>query len=253
MQVLISYKKLNMYHLIYIVLSISVCLGGVVNSTYAQPKLKIDCESDFIDIDNLNNIYVVNQSELSKYNSSGQLLFTYSNRINGEISSIDVTNPLRVLVFCRESNTITFLNRQLSEITQTIDIYDINGVEADNACASAQSGFWIYSSINQSVMLFNNQLTKLQESENLSYWLHADNIKQIKEQNQKLYIVLPERVVVLDLFGLYLTTIHLTDAKNIKLGKDKISYQKGNKLFYYDLVLKTDVEIPIEYDEYIFR
>ena len=81
----------------------------------------------------------------------------------------------------------------------------------------------------------------------MSYWIKGDSIKLIREQNQKLYLVLPQRVVVLDLFGSYLTTIHLTNAINIKISGDKLSYIKDDRLFVYNISLKNEVEktVPI--------
>ncbi len=230
-----------------IVLLFAIFYYGINNSIVAQPKVEFNCVSNFIEVDNFGNIYAVNQTELIKYSLTGKLLHRYSNQINGVITSVDVTNPLRIVLFCRESNTITFLNQQLAPIAEPIDIYDITGVEAENAGASTEGGFWMYSAENQSAMLFNKQLKKIQESQNLSNWVKADSIKYIKEQNQKLYLVLPQKVVVLDLFGSYLSTIHFNDAKNIRVGVNKISYQKNGVLFVYDMLLKAETEIDIRF------
>lgn len=229
-----------------IVLSIIIQIG-VKNVVLSQPKIEINCISDFIEIDNLNNIYVINKTDLIKYNSAGEILYRFSNQINGLITSVDVTNPLRIVVFCRESNTLTFLNQQLAPISGFIDIYSTMDIEAENAGASTAGGFWVYSIDNQNIMLFNSQLQRVQESQNLSYWIKGDSIKLIREQNQKLYLVLPQRVVVLDLFGSYLTTIHLTNAINIKISGDKLSYIKDDRLFVYNISLKNEVEktVPI--------
>lgn len=240
----------KMRYLLRIVILSSILISGFIN-VYGQPKLEINCAVSYIEVDNLKNIYVVSETELTKYNSLGKILYRFSNKINGEITSIDVTNPLRIILFHRESNTITFLNNQLSKITQSIDIFSVIGIEAANAGASTQGGFWIYSVDNQSVMLYNSQLKMIQESQSLSYWIKGDDIKDIREQNQKLYLVLQERVVVLDLFGSYLTTIHLNNALSIKISANRISYMKDKKLYFYNLSLKNDIEIaiPVEVGE----
>lgn len=219
--------------------------NGLAYGAIAQSKIEINSESTFIEVDNIDNIYVVNQTELIKYSPDGKFLYRFSNKINGIITSVDVTNPLRIVLFCRESNTITFLNQQLSPITQPIDIYDIKGIEAASVGASTEGGFWIYSIDNQSAMLFNRQLKMIQESQSLSYWINGEDIEFIREQNQELYLVMAQRVIVLDLFGSYLTTVHFNGAENIKININNISYQKDGKLFVYSLSLKNEVEITI--------
>jgi hypothetical protein len=169
--------------------------------------------------------------------------------MNGEIKSIDVTNALKILVFYKESNVIIFLNQQLAPIAGSIDIYDIADAEAMVACASLESEFWIYSNETQSVMLFDKQLQMVQESQNLSSWIRKDTIQQIKEQNQRLYLTLFNRIIVLDIFGSYITTIHFKNAQYLKLNTDNISYLFDNKMVVYGLKQKDilkELQIPFD-------
>jgi hypothetical protein len=200
----------------------------------------IDHNADFIELDNLENIYVVKGSELIKYNSAGEFLYRYSNKIHGVITSLDATNPLRIILFYNESNTLAFLNQQLALISDPIDIFDVVNIQVSAAGASNQ-GFWVFCIDRQNIMLFNSKVETIQESQNLSAWIKGENIQFIREHNQKIYLGLNGRVLVFDVFGLYLTTLHFEGSQFLKMIGDKFSYLKGKEIWVYNPELKSEV------------
>ena len=214
------------------------CVGQV---TLAQPLVEIKGKADFIDVDKLENIYVINGAEIVKYNPNGKVLYRYSNTINGAITSVDVTNPLRILVFFREANVLVFLNQQLSKLSDPIDIYDIAGSEASMVGASSEGGFWAYSTDRQSVLLINQQWVKTQETQNLNSWIGGAEITFIKEYNQKVYVGLANKMLVFDMFGLYLTTLHFSNESSLSMVNGKVNYVKSRELFLFNPQLKTEV------------
>ncbi len=225
----------------------SVFYYGISNSVIAQPEVEFNCICNFIEVDDFGNIYAVDQAELKKYNPNGKLLYRYSNQINSNITSVDVTNPLRIVLFHKESNVVTFLNRQLAQISSPINIYDATEFEAAVVGASSEGGFWMYSVDIQSIMLFDSQLKKVQESQNLSGWLNNSDVSFIREKNQKVYLGIAQKVLIFDMFGSYITTIHFADAKHLKFGLGQISYSKKSRFFVYNLLLKNEIEkaVPV--------
>ena len=57
-------------------------------------------------IDQLNNVYVAEGSTLNKYNSEGNLIFSQSIKSIGEISSIDILNPMKIGLLSIEQQKI---------------------------------------------------------------------------------------------------------------------------------------------------
>ncbi len=214
--------------------------GYLAQDTFAQPLVEIKCSADFIDVDKLENIYVINGAEIIKYNPKGKVLYRYSNKMSGPITSIDVTNPLRILVFYREANVFVFLNQQLSRLSDPIDIYEIAGSEASIVGASSEGGFWAYSIERQSVLLINHQWIKTQETQNLNSWVGGAEILFLKEYNQKVYVGLANRVLVFDMFGLYLTTQHFNKARSLKMVVNRINYVQNEMLYSFDPQFKTE-------------
>jgi hypothetical protein len=87
--------------------------------------LTLTIRQDIIDfsVDNLGNIYLLTaDNQLKKLSSAGDSLAVF-NAVSqyGSVSSIDVTNPLKILVYYRDFTTIIELDRYLN-IINTIDL-----------------------------------------------------------------------------------------------------------------------------------
>ncbi|MGK0285519.1 MAG: hypothetical protein ACI9GM_000558, partial [Salibacteraceae bacterium] len=61
-----------------------------------------------IESDNMGNAYLVNGSSLSKIDMNGRVLEENSSLALGEISSIDASNALKMLVYFRDLSQITY-------------------------------------------------------------------------------------------------------------------------------------------------
>src|ERR1700709_2779720 len=90
-------------------------------------------QADIVDftVDNLGNIYLLNKdNQLKKLDANGDSLAVFNDvRRFGKIATIDVTNPLKILVFYREFTTIIVLDRFLN-IVNTIDLRSLNILQA---------------------------------------------------------------------------------------------------------------------------
>jgi hypothetical protein len=64
----------------------------------AQTQI-LDANADYITLDPFGNIYAVRETQLTKFSPQGKLLFNYSNHTLGVISSIDVFNPMKIMLF----------------------------------------------------------------------------------------------------------------------------------------------------------
>src|SRR5919112_2019992 len=112
-------------------LSIFVLLNAIhsVCSAQIDSTLKISLVktlsgniTDFT-TDNLGNIYIINAaSHLKKFNDKGDSVSSINDvRRYGKISSIDVTNPLKILVYYKEFARLVVLDRLLN-VRSTIDL-----------------------------------------------------------------------------------------------------------------------------------
>jgi hypothetical protein len=65
--------------------------------------------------DNLQNIYLYHGNSIRKYSPQGQLLYNYSDKSYGAITSVDVNDPLKMLVFYKDFPEIVLLDNTLSQ------------------------------------------------------------------------------------------------------------------------------------------
>jgi hypothetical protein len=100
-------------------------------------------------VDNLGNIYMINSdNQLKKLNSRGDSLAVFNDvRRYGKIGSIDVTNPLKILVYYRDFTTIIELDRFLN-IINTIDLRPLNILQAKAVGLAYDNNVWVFDELD---------------------------------------------------------------------------------------------------------
>src|SRR6478609_378459 len=104
-------------------------------------------KGDVVDfaVDNLDNVYVLaSTDQLKKYNASGDSVAVFNNvKKFGKISTIDVSNPLKVLLYYKDFSTIVVLDRLLA-IRNTIDLRQQNIFQVNAIGQSYDNNIWLY-------------------------------------------------------------------------------------------------------------
>jgi len=190
-------------------------------------------------VDHLGNIYLVNESELLKYLSNGQYYNRYSNLKFGNITSVDATNSLLLLLFYKEYQQIVFLDNQLSQNNQPVSLEDMGYEQTELVCQSANNGFWIFNKANNEVLRFDEDLKRLVATGNLKQILQREmNPNFMTEHNGYLFLNCPESgIYVFDMFGTFNKLITLKDLKHFQVSDGVIYYIRQNKVFSYQYKL----------------
>jgi len=102
-----------------------------------------------VSVDNLGNIYVLNKSnQLRKLNPNGDSLAIFNDvRRYGKVSLVDVTNPLKIVVYYREFTTVIELDRFLN-IVNTIDLRKQNILQAKAVGLGYDNNVWVYDELD---------------------------------------------------------------------------------------------------------
>ncbi|MDE5424074.1 hypothetical protein L3073_17810 [Ancylomarina sp. DW003] len=211
-----------------------LCLISSVNN-YAQKNHQI------IDVDHLGYIYTVNGDELRKYDSNKILLSNFSNPLLGEISSLDVSNPLRLLLFYKEFNQILYLDQNLTPIGDPLDLYNYSDNETELCCNASPNGIWIYNKEDNQAFQISKQGEVLNKSNLLNnYVMDAHPSKMIVHQ-EKLHLLIPNKgIVILNKFGKFDQQIPLPQAIDFCLDNQKLNYLNGKQWFEYIPIEKSD-------------
>ena len=204
----------------------------------------------FFTTDNLQNIYAVTDDfKVVKYDSSGQLLHTYSNKSLGQPTSLDVSNPMKLMLYYKDFSTIVWLDNTLSEITET-NLATIGIIQSPVACLSADGNFWVYDEADQRLKKFDSQLRLIKDGAALQNF-SAQLLQpiQMKEEDQHLYVSdTSQGIFVFDQYGSFSNKILIKGASDFQVENNQFFYLKENKVQGYNLkTLETlGVTLPDE-------
>lgn len=197
----------------------------------------IETEIDYFTTDNLGNIYIIKGEELIKYDPNGNLLQRHSNKKLGKVYSVDVSNPLKILLFYKDFSTIVFLDNMLAQYGNPINLNDLQLEQASLSCSSHNNSIWVYDPISFQLIRLDQHLNVIQQTGNLVQQLgHEINPDFILEYNNWMYLNNPETgILVFDIYGTYLKTIPIKGIKEFQVMDNLLIYFKEKELFGFHL------------------
>lgn len=220
------------YRIIPLFLLISNCVLCQNNS-----QTEIPGYFKMFTIDNLNNIYTINQENIiSKYNENGQLFYSVNFKIYGNIFSLDASNPMELLLFYKEQNIALITDNTLSEIAK-INLSELGFYEVLICCRSSDNGIWILDGSDFKLKKINNEYNAVIESESINFFTTQDVIPNfLIEHDNYLFLNLPSTsIFIFDLYGNFYKKIAISNLNSFTVIKDKLYYFKDNIFYSYSL------------------
>jgi len=195
----------------------------------------------YLGFDGLGNNYFIKNNVFIKQNDTQK--WEYKNVPLGKITSVDYINPLKIVVFYEDFNTIIILDNQLNEI-QKLNLFDIdNTIFASKIGMASLNQFWIYNALTQQILLFNylnntfkNIGNPIQES--IKYTQSDfNNFYWIDENNNWFSI---------DIFGKVNLLANIPPWENIQIiDNDRLLFSSNNVLYCLNNKSKLIYEIEI--------
>ncbi|MCW3075560.1 MAG: hypothetical protein JWO32_169 [Bacteroidetes bacterium] len=205
-----------------------------------QPSpIVIKTRLDNFTTDNIGNIYTIKDDELIKYLPTGKFFLRYSNLQLGTITTVDATNPLKLILYYRDFQQIVFLDNQLTATSDPVSLEKLGYEQTDLVCASANNGFWLYNKQNNELIRFNETSKKIASTGNLKQILRSDiNPNFMLEHNGYLFLNSPETgIYVFDMFGAFSKIISVKDIKTFLVSDDVIYFKKDSSFCSYNFKL----------------
>ena len=136
---------------------------------------------NFWGVDNFKAKYVSYENTIYK---KGTKLKEYTFTNYGTPTSIDITNPLKILVYFKDYNQVLVLDNQLNPIEEVAVPFS-----TQNICYASNNKIWLYNSISNQLELYNiktetievkslpinSSIVKLKSGINTIYTLSTDN------------------------------------------------------------------------------
>lgn len=202
-------------------------------------------------VDNLDNIYILNsQNQLKKLNENGDSVAVFNDvKKFGQATLIDVSNPLKILLFYKDFSTIVILDRLLT-IRSIIDLRRQNIFQAKAIGQSYDNKIWVYDELENKLKKIDENGKLLMETPDFRLLFgDAPNPQKIFDENKLVYLYDSSRAVfVFDYFGTLKNKILITGWKNFKVSGKYIYGSGGDTLHRYEIssFLVDDWKMPTE-------
>lgn len=208
-----------------------VTLWAMQLPVYGQVAIKGNFDNFFIDA--LGNFYSVAKNTIIKYDKEGQETARYTDFINGNISWIDVSNPLKIMVYFRQFDQVIFLDKYLSESSDLIELTEHGVISSELAATSYDNGIWVY---DHSAV----QLIRLDENLNISHqsgpamFNPADKYRFLHQSGQWVLLALGRQVMIFDRFAAYHRQISLPDSCVVTWARDALIWVNNRTITRYN-------------------
>lgn len=194
-------------------------------------------------------VYVLGpQRNLLRLDALGRPLDTFSPPTRGRISTMEAWNPMKVLLFYEDSQTLLLLDRFLRPISST-DLRDINynGL-AKVAALSSDDGVWLFDETNLTLSKLDLRQRKVTIETPLNLILSRErfDVLQLREYQNLLYLLDANNgLYVFDNLGNYKQQIPLSGVRYVGFRDNELYYVQQEQLHFMDLYTSEKRVLPL--------
>jgi len=195
-------------------------------------------------VDNLDNIYILSSTnQVKKLNGNGDSVAVFNDvKKFGQASLIDVSNPLKLLLFYKDFLTIVVLDRLLT-VRTIIDLRKRNILQVQAIGQSYDNKIWVYDEVENKLRKINDDGSLLMETADFRQLFdEAPSPQKIFDQDKYVYLYDSAKAVyTFDYFGALKNKILISRWQNFKVAGKFIFGSLNNILYRYDIsTFRTD-------------
>lgn len=191
--------------------------------------------SDF-SVDNLGNLYVITpDNQLKKFNAKGDSIGVFDEvKRYGTLGGIDVTNPLKLLLFYPDFMTVLALDNFLNRLYM-IDLRQSGVLQCATVTTSYDNNFWVFDEQNAQLKKMNDQgLAVMTSNDFRQLFGEAVDPQEIVDQGGLVYLNDPAQgIYVFDYYGGFKVKFSFKGVSGLKVFGKSIYGIRGNELFTY--------------------
>ncbi|MCX6318395.1 MAG: hypothetical protein NTW29_13980 [Bacteroidetes bacterium] len=189
-------------------------------------------------VDNLDNIYILNsRNQLKKLDSKGDSVAAFNDvRKFGKATLVDVSNPLKILLYYKDFSTIVMLDRFLN-IRNIIDLRKQNIFQVKAIGQSYDNKIWLYDELDNKLKKLDEEGKLEQETPDFRLLL-GQIVSPIRIYDEDKYVYLYDTakgVYVFDYYGTLKNNILIQQWKNLKVTGKYIYGSKADSLYRYEI------------------
>ncbi len=168
-------------------------------------------------VDDLGYIYGVRDYSLTLYDRNGRMRFVYSRMDLGAPAQLDVSDPLRPLLFYPETGTLVALDNTLSE-QRVLRLWDGGWGMPEWVASGVNQEFWVYDALNKEVIRIDDRMTRRAGTGYLpAVTGHSPEIVGMAERHEQLIVA--DRAYglwIFDRFGTFVRGIPVQGLRELR-------------------------------------
>ncbi len=210
----------------------------------------VPVSADMLEVDNLGNAYLITGDEVVRYSKDGNANrdLSYSDKTLGTIYSLDVSQPLKLLLFYKELSQVAFLDNKLSIRGEPVALDELGYEQAALACSAFDNGMWIYDQLTFELIRLDRNLKEQFRSGNINQLVRkVVQPNFVIEANNWVYLNDPSLgILVFDSFGTYYKTLPIKNLKHFQITDPILFFDRGEGLetFHLKRLEFGNVELP---------
>ena len=186
---------------------------------------------DFLGYDSFGYAYQIKNNVFSKVKEKE--LFEYKNVSLGTITKVDLRNPLKIVLYYEDFNTVILLDNQLNKITEINFSMNNTPIVVSAIGMSAQNQLWIYNALNQQIGLYDYlkneyKIVSTPLTETIKYYLTDFNTFYWIDKKNNWFSC--------NIFGKTTSLGKIPDFDSIEIINDhQYLFSKANLLYFKDI------------------
>jgi len=189
----------------------------------------------FIGVDAYQSVYYIQDDVL--YKKQGNSVYSYQNNSLGTITTVDVLNPLEIILFYQNFNTVVQLDNHLSEIKKVNFSFDAISWVA--LCSNHR--LWRFNTVNLQLEVFN---TVKRSVETITQPI-SQPVKQIKSNYNYCWVLTETEIIKYNNYGSLIARYALLNYSNFWVLNDSFLVLKNNIFYVYDTLSKTHQQLDL--------
>tara|TARA_B100000795_G_scaffold156063_1_gene117071 strand:- start:1356 stop:2132 length:777 start_codon:yes stop_codon:yes gene_type:complete len=202
-----------------------LCIQPAVAQTIETPEQTPLDVDQFIGYDGYDNLYTITGMVLNKKGDAG--VFRFTDFQLGAISSVDIINPLSVVVFYEQTNIAVLLDNKLTEIERI----NFNLLEDFANISTARNAggnkLWLFNADSQQLEVYNYRLN----TKNIISLPIAEIVTDQTSNFNYNFILTPTTIKVYTVFGGIITSIAFKGGEKIIEHNNRILVVKDSLLY----------------------
>lgn len=199
-------------------------------------------------VDNLGSIYAItSDNQLRKYTAQGDSMAVFDEvRRYGTLTGLDVTNPLKVLLFYKDFMTVLALDRFLGRLYK-LDLRTVGIQEANSVTLAYDNNLWVYDEQNAELKRISDGGQVLMASNDFRQLFNEEvNPVEIVDQDGLVYLNDPDNgIYVFDYYGGFKVKLSFTGVSGLRVFNKNIFGLRGESMWSYRPGTLQEKESPL--------